>query len=178
MDTDIAMKSLFTAIYEQIKPTTDNLQVFSQDRTAFIIRSASPKMFSKFIKSIKEVNPDIFLYILTHSRDKEDVIKICGEDCEIIEYTHTGSYDVEYLKDKLQYIKSKSIDRFGLLYNNRYGIDYENVLEIMSSITEKELYVFNSYWELLRIDNPNLHIKSLKLMKAMSEWHWENIESR
>ncbi len=138
-----------------------------------VIRSADMTTFRNFMKRLRDVTPDVYIYVITHEIDRKDVIDICGKNSEVITYRDGGNYDAAKLTEVIKYIQGQAVEEFFLLYNNRFGIGYENVLNLLSCITQTTVYAFNCYWDLLRIEKPLLHLETLKLINAIADWHWE-----
>jgi hypothetical protein len=167
------LDNLFDAIYDRIRLTEqENMEVFEHANSVFIVRSADMTTFKKFIEQLQKVNPTVFIYILTHASDKGNIHDICGENYEVIPYVHGGRYEVVKCNEEIRYLKELQIDRFVVLLNNRFGIGFENILEFASVLTSGTVYAFNCYWELLKIPNPDLHLKSLELLNSIANWYW------
>lgn len=173
---DMLVKDYLQEIYEHIKLGKVNFEEFNRDNCILVIKSASIDIFKKFILKVREINPNICIYIITHSRDKDVISKICNKSYEIIEYLYDDAYQLSKLKEKIEYLKCKNIDKSILLYNNRYGMGFDNIEEILIYLDKYPIYAFNCYNELLKISNPALHIESLRIFNAMCTWFWEYME--
>lgn len=172
------LKDFLVEIYKQIKPKETDFDEFRNDTNVLIIRSASPDILTSFIAKARKQNPNIHFYIITHARDKEIISNICDEKYTIIEYKYEGNYQLSNLLKEIEYLKYKKIDKSVVLYNNRYGMGFDNIEKILNSINEKNIYAFNCYDQLFEIENPTLHIESLSIFKAMCDWFWEYMEQK
>lgn len=173
------LDNLFNEIYRRIRLTgTLQMDVFKDARKVFIVRSADMGTFKKFIEQLKKVNPDVFVYILTHECDGEMVREICGEHYEVIPYIHGGRYEVLKCSREIQYLQEQSIDQYAVLLNDRFGMGFENIIEFASKLTCGTVYAFNCYWELMEIPCPELYLKSLELLNAIANWYWANLGGR
>jgi hypothetical protein len=173
----MSLQEFLLEVYKQLQLEQVTFEAFKRMNSIVVIRSASLEIFEKFIVKIRERNPNIYLYVITHSRDKESVIKLCIKNYEIIEYCEDGIYQSNKMEKQTNYLKNKSIDASILLYNNRYGMGFDNVEDILISLGKKPIYAFNCYKKLFRIDNPTLHIESLRIFNAMCTWFWEYMGS-
>ncbi|MGM7681453.1 hypothetical protein ACSVDA_04790 [Cytobacillus sp. Hm23] len=178
MEEKEALKQVYSHIaetaYSQIM--REDFHKFKGVRKIFIIRSSSLEVFRNFISLLFSINENTFVYVLSHARDKEEITDICKGRCEVIEYSGNNTYNVDVLKNQINYIKSLNINEFCMLFSNRQGIGYENICEIMLSLTDKNFYAYNSYGELLNIKGPSKYFTSLNAIKALSEWYWEKID--
>jgi len=65
-----------------------------------------------------------------------------------------------------------------MLFNNRYGVGFNNVEGIMLRITSGPIYAFNAYNELLRLDRPRFHLACLSLLNKVADWYLESVEKK
>lgn len=150
-----------------------DFKVFKKDRSILVIKSASMDIFGMFIKKLHKENPNIFIYVITQSRDRNNVENLIGNNFEITEYIHEGSYKISEFDKEIEYLRGKKFDKVVVLYNNRYGIGFENVEKIAVLIKSQSIYSFNCDNELFKINNPLLRIKSLRLFTTICDWFWE-----
>lgn len=175
MELRQSLEIIFNECYREIVLSPIDLDILSSTKRILIIRSAGMGLLIKFIRKVRLINPDIHFTILSHPSDFTELKRECNNNCEIIEYKYSESFNIQNLKDELNNLKQMSIDSFLLLYNNRYGMGYSNVEEILYKIANRPFYAFNSYSELLEVNNPALHIESLKMIDQASSWFWEKL---
>ena len=148
---------------------------FRECSSIFVIRSVSMGNFRVFINRLKEINPSMKFYVLSHMQDRKDILDICGNNCEVIEYQTQSNYKLEDIKSELGHIKNGNIDKFVVLYNNRYGVGQTNIDEIMLYITKDKYYFYNCDGEFHLINSPIMRYKSCILHRALCDWFWECI---
>lgn len=178
MDTRKTLKNMLDLVHRDLIMDRIDFNAFINDQSIFIIKSASMNTLQNFIGQIQRMNPRISFEILAPSRDKNEILNVCDNHCHFIEYPAQGAYDISKLQELIPPIKTRNNDKYVMLYNNRDGLGYENIIEILTAITKDCLYVFNSYDELYRMENPQLYRNSLMLLTSVSEWFWEHAEER
>jgi len=167
--------SLFELISGHLNLKYAPSEVYRDAKRILILRSGSLPLFTRLVRNIRDVNPDARLTVITHDRDRQEVERICGAEVEIAAYTSTGSYDAKEMSPISEQLRNRSFDQYVMMFNNRSGIDYGNVVEAMLVVTDKPLLVYNGYDEWLTIPNPLLYLKTLDLLKAFMAWYWEEI---
>lgn len=177
MKFEEALTTVFDNLYDRMRIQPADIDKIEIKDSICVIRSADMRIFRKFVELVRSKNPQLMIYVLTHSRDREEVLKICGENCEVVEYTAGGNYAIEKLDKQIEYLKEKSIDQYFILYNNSYGSGFDNIEDIMNSITEQSYYAFNSYWEFLYLEQPRLHAETIRLVNKLCDWYWEYLGS-
>lgn len=169
-----ALKEITSELYECIKPQKVDFNELKGVQNLFVIQSASLELFREFYSKLVKENDTIKLYVLTHSQNKDMIIQLCGEDCKVICYNGSGNYNIENCEEDIQsLLKSTKIEKCLIFYNNRYGYSYENVEEIALLVSSKEVLVYNTFSELMKIDNLSLRMESSKALYSLSCWFWE-----
>ena len=167
-------RGFLEAVHDSFKLDEADFNVFSDSRHLLVIRSGSLRIFTTFIKSVQTINPDIYFTVISHARDRVEIEEICGiTNCRVMEYMEPGNYDIKFMRDIVSQLNDQIFDCYILLFNNRSGIDYANTIEIMNELTDGPLLAFNGYHELLLMNQPRFYLKSLALLRAVAEWHWE-----
>lgn len=175
MDDKLALHGVIERVYKDIILPDEGPDLLNNVHSIFVIRSASLKMFIQFVNEVIKANPQMRIYVLTHARDQKELMENFPENLVIIPYLHEGLFNVHHLQEEISYIQSLRLEKYILLMNNRYGIDYDNILDILTSFTSRDLIAYNCYSEYLHIINPRHHISSIQLIKALANWHWNNL---
>lgn len=150
-----------------------DFSIFKNIKSIFIIKTAHINQFKKLVNIIKRENEYIKFYVMARSNEVQEVLKVCGDNCEIIEYKHNQNYSIDNMTDEVDLIKSKNIDRCLILFNTKYGFGYTNIEEIIFAVNDKDVLVYNFEDNLFKIKNPKLHIQSQKTYISVCEWFWE-----
>lgn len=175
-------KKELNSVVEQLENQIYDLKeiefnIFNRLKRVLVIQSAGIEIFREFIRMLRTTNPSIYLYVLAKTRDKNEIMKICGLNAEIIEFESDENYNVNLLNRQIEYLNSKYVNICVLLYNNKTGFGYENLEEIIIRINEKEYYAFNCYSTLFKIESPIMKLKSRKTYNEICNWFWEYIEN-
>ena len=166
------MKDFLTEIYRQLQLRRSTMDCLEKAESILVIRSAAMQIFEKLISDIRKKNPDIFLYVITHERDKSTVEKVCARNYEVILYKGSTNYDSQFMTEQLDYLKKCKIDNYLYMINNKYGVGNENVEEILLQLTDQNINVADASGKLFVIDNPQLHMTNLKIFSLISDWLW------
>lgn len=175
MDDKLALHRIMEKVYKKIILPDKGPDLLKNVHSIFVIRSASLKLFIQFVNEVINENPQMCIYVLTHARDQNELMENFPENLVVIPYLHEGLFNSHHLQDEISYIQSLKIEKYILLMNNRYGVDYDNILDILASFTNGDLIAYNCYSEYLHITDPQHHISSIQLIKALANWHWNNL---
>jgi Predicted nucleic-acid-binding protein (contains the HHH domain) len=144
--------------------------------SVFLIQSAGMQIFTEFVNRVLEVNPTINFYVLARSRERREIENLCRDNLFFVEYKSEGNYDINLLDKQINSLRKMPIDVCTILYNNRFGMGYENLEEIVAAVKEDSFLAFNSYEMLYKINYPAVHIQNLKLYNQICDWFWEYIK--
>ena len=138
-----------------------------------IIRSANMALFKDILSLISNINPNVFLHIVVHKGEATSIKENCINDCNVIEYEAGGTYNKTGFSKINTIVKEKGICKALIVYNDEFGIGYENLEEILLDLDISSYLAFNCYQDLYSIKSSELAIKSLILEKAIQDWFWE-----
>lgn len=172
------LKEALKQVYEEVETTYQqtlqnvDFSAFNDCNSVLIIQSASIGLLREFVSRFKSVNPKAMKYIITHSSNIKEVESIGECNIEVIEYCYNGNYEINNFSYLFKRLENLRFDKVVVLYNNRFGMGYENVEQIIKQL-EKDCYAFNSYLELYRFNNFILRQESYKLLVQINNWFWE-----
>lgn len=152
-------------------------KVFRNFKSIFIIKTAYITQFEAAINLIKSVNSNIKIYVVARPHEKRDVLKLCGNNSEIIEYNYEGVYSKDNMKQILENVSLENIDSSLILFNTKYGFGYSNIEEIISYTKIKNIFIYNCEKQLLQVKNIDILFKSQNLYISLCDWFWEIINT-
>lgn len=180
MEIENALKQLCKELEKNFFSSFEKIDFseFKDCQSILIFRSANIGILREFLSRLESVNVNIKRYVITHSSNKAEIAQLYGNSIEIIEYCYSGNYDINNFGQIFDYLNGKCFDKVVILYNNRFGTGYENVEQIVETISTDSYYAFNSYLELYKVNNLALKKESAKLYKQICNWYWEYLGLR
>ena len=145
---------------------------FANCENVFIIRSANMVNFKKLVSDLQEANAQVFIYVLTHKINEQAVVEICGRNCEVVPFSGSSNYTIDFMSEQIDYLKSKKIDKFIAMLNNVSAIGL-NIDEIMINISKENIYYYDIFQSLKRVKEPVLKYKSSVLYNSLCDWFWD-----
>jgi hypothetical protein len=172
-----SLEYLTSYLYSGLIAESTDFSYFKEVDSVLILRSGNLDSFRNLVENLKKQNPDLFLYVITTPIGIEGLKKICGERCEIFE-CESAPYTIDSMNEITTELKKRKINEFIILFNNRYGYDYQNIEDIILALTDKSFFAFNNMSELLVLTNPYVRKNNRQLLESLADWYWEHLNEK
>lgn len=171
------IKLIVEALEKDAKPKLANNDTLHSINSILIFRTAGMNIFKNSVNYLREMNPHLFIYVITTNTGLDEIKSISGENSKVMPVNDT-ILSLSSVLPIINDLELRDINEFLILYNNRVGVGYRNIDEVMLKIKSTGYWAFNDNNEFMYVDNPERKNQNEILLEQIYDWHWNLQKAR
>lgn len=171
-----SLKDLLASIREDLSPVYLEDASINLGNKTLIIGTGSERQVTALIKKIKSLSPFSQIHLIA----RPELLNQTQYSLEKSDYAYTynkdGFFNIEGIRCEIDEGTLESLDSVIGVFNNVWGVGYENIYAMLREFNLSKNYTFNVEERFSEVNASIIHsrIESLSLNKTLSEWYWEH----